>query len=196
VPRSPLFAIGLLTLAPAAFAQDLVELRGSSTAYRYVDYLHPLRGKWVLDAFYIGVPGNNEGNLGVGYTLALTKALSVTPLVYATGAKEDRELGIKVAALILLDTEKWKGSGYFGRFVRLRGDITAYTLADTADLTRVFTRHWEAGLSTGFFHQDKAWNPQAGPLVKRNDRLGGWGLSYRFGSARELRITRTFTLGK
>jgi hypothetical protein len=78
----------------------------------------------------------------------------------------------------------------------VRGDVSGYDVLDTADLTQVFLKRWEAGVSFGFFHSGSDWNPQLGPLLKRNDRMGAWGVSFRFGPQRELRLTRVILLKK
>jgi len=54
----------------------------------------------------------------------------------------------------------------------------------------VIRQRVEVGASAGFFRADQEWNPLFGPLFNWNDRLGSWGLSYRFGPEPELRFTR------
>jgi len=55
---------------------------------------------------------------------------------------------------------------------------------DTLDVTRTLGARWEAGVQSGFFHAGGTWNPQVGPLVKLNDHLGAWAVSYVRSAAR------------
>jgi hypothetical protein len=86
----------------------------------------------------------------------------------------------------------WKADAYLAYFKPLRSSAKAYATADAANLTHALGKGWEAGISTGFFRQDGKWNPLAGPIVRKNDRLGFWALSYRLGPANELRLNRVF----
>jgi len=176
-----------LGLSVIAFADDMVEFRSASQGeYRYADWAHNGK-KWATDLYYVGAPGNNELSACVGYQFKI-----VTPYACATAAKEDKELGAKAAASIAWEKKAWKADAYIAYFKPLRGSAKAYTTADAANLTRTLGKGWEAGISTGFLRQDGKWNPLAGPLVRKNDRLGFWALSYRLGPANELRLNRVF----
>ncbi len=187
-----LFILVFLGSAGAGRAQHYVELRGADTKYRFVDWNYTFPNAAIVDLFYVGVPGNNEINIGGGYGFRIRPWLTVAPLVYATVAKEDGERGIKAALLVTLDKDGWKLNSFFGHFAPLSGAVGRYQVLDTLDFSRAFGRGWELGISNGLFHSGGKWNPQSGPLLKRSDRLGAWAVSYRFGPQRELRVTRTF----
>lgn len=192
-PRFPVVAVSLLLLlAPAAAAQQLLELRGADTRYRYADWNYAWPNGLVADAFYVGVPGSNEFNLGGGY--AIKRGLVVvTPLVYAVIGKEGGQRGVKVAVLVSIDKSGWRLLSFLGDYIPGSGDVTSYQVLDTLDLTRVVSKRWEVGLQSGFFRSGGAWNPLVGPLVRLNDGHGAWAASYRFGPGNELRIGRVLT---
>ena len=193
-------AILVGTLAVAAFlgltaqvaAQNLVEVRLADTKYRYADWNYTFGNGVVADVFYVGVPGSNEFNFGGGYALK-RGGLVLTPLVYAVFGKEGSQAGVKVALLASLDKKGWKLLSFLGDYIPVSGDVDAYQVLDTLDLTHVFAGRWEAGIQAGFFRQDGSWNTQVGPLIKRNDRLGAWAVSYRFGNQNEFRAGRVLT---
>ena len=174
-----------------AAAQDIVELRGADTKYRFADWSHTFGNSAVMDLFYVGVPGSNEFNFGGGYTFKLGK-LSLSPLAYAVFGKEGSQRGAKLALLAAWDSHGWRLNSFFAGFIRVSGEVEDYLVLDTMDFTRTFGKRWEAGLSSGLFSTGGDWSPQVGPLVKLNDRLGSWGLSYRFGPQKELRLSRLF----
>lgn len=177
----------VLIFVASCFADDLVELRSANRGeYRYADWSHNGK-KWATDLYYIGVPGNNEVSACIGYQLKI-----VTPYACATAAKENKELGVKAAASIVWEKKAWKADAYLAYFKPLRGTTKAYATADAANLTRTLGKGWDVGISAGFFRQDGKWNPLAGPLVRKNDRLGFWALSYRLGPQSELRLNRVF----
>jgi hypothetical protein len=103
---------------------------------------------------------------------------------------------VKFAVLVALEKDGWKLNGFLAHFAPFTGDFARYQVLDTLDFTRVTLKRWEIGISNGFFHSAGTWNPQAGPLVKLNDHLGYWAVSYRFGPQREFRATRALILGK
>jgi hypothetical protein len=195
MPRAALAPVLVLALvlgvAAAGEAQHLIELRGADTKYRYVDWNYTFANGVVADLFYVGVPGSNELNIGGGYAIK-RGAVIVTPLVYAVVGKEGDQRGVKVAVLILVDKSGWKLASFLGNFISVSGDVLPYQVLDTLDVTRVIGKQWELGVQAGFFKAGDAWNPQVGPLVKRNDRLGAWAASYRFGPQPEFRLGRTF----
>ena len=186
----------LLLEARAASAQHYFEARGADTKYRYLDWNHTFSKAAVVDCFYVGVPGSNEFNLGGGYGLKPRPSLTVTPLAYAVVGKEGGQRGVKLAVLLTLDKEGWRVNGFLGHYIPVSGGVARYQVLDTLDASRVIHKRWEIGISNGFFHSDRKWNPQVGPLAKLNDRLGSWGVSYRFGPQRELRGTRVLILKK
>jgi len=173
-----------------ALAQSTVEVRGADSKYRYADWTFPVYRSFMLDLFYVGVPGSNEFNLGGGYGFKPRPSLTIAPLAYAVIGKEGGQRGLKVAVLVVLEKARWKANVFLAHLAPVRGTVSRYQVLDTGDVTRTIYGAWEAGMSAGFFHADTKWNPQVGPLLKRNDRLGSWGLSYRFGPQRELRVTR------
>jgi hypothetical protein len=181
------FAVGV---AATAGAQHLVELRGApDSEYRFVDWSYTFANGLVSDVFYVGVPGSNELNIGGGYAIK-RGAVVITPLVYAVIGKEGGQRGLKVAALVQVDSHGWKVSSFVGGFVSVSGDVGAYQVLDTLDLTRAIDKRWEVGVQAGFFKSGGAWNPQVGPLVKLDDPYGAWAMSYRFGPQREFRVGR------
>jgi len=145
--------------------------------------------------YYIGVPGNNEASACGGYSLPTLKGLSVTPFFCGTAAKEDKELGVKAAALVTWEHKAWKADAYYAHLWTVSGSVSSYDLLDAGNLTRTVGKSkFELGISTGYFFQDGKWNPLVGPLVRYNVSTGFWGTSYRFGPNNELRFMRTFNL--
>lgn len=181
----------LAAMLPAA--DCTLELRGSSTQYRYADVLCAWTSNLVLDAYYIGTPGANEVNLGLGYQFKPKPSLTLIPTLYAVGGKENDQRGGKIALILGWDKSDFKASGYLGWYQRLSGNVGNYLVLDTLDITRVASKHWEAGASFGLFKQGGPWNAQYGPVGKFNDKLGYTAVSYRFGE-KELRVSRVFVL--
>ncbi len=182
--------------AAFANADDLVEFRSAFHGeYRYADWSRSFANKAATDVYYIGVPGNNELSACAGYSLPMLKSISLTPFLCGSAAKENKELGVKAAAVIAWQHGQWKADAYYAHLWTLRGSVGSYDLLDAGNLTRVLGKsNLELGVSTGYFFQDGKWNPLFGPLVRYNDHLGYWGFSYRFGPSNEIRLTRTFNL--
>jgi hypothetical protein len=179
----------VLCCGSTAAAQNMFEGRLADTKYRYVDWNSTFKNGAVVDVFYIGVPGSNELNLGGGYVFKQGH-LTLTPLVYAVFGKEDSQRGVKVALLAAFDKDGWKLLSFLGHYAPISGAVGSYQVLDTLDFTRTIGAHWEVGVQAGFFHAEGAWNTQIGPLVKLNDRLGAWAVSYRFGDQNEFRVGR------
>jgi len=179
----------LLCLPPAAAAQNLLEARLADTEYRYVDLNSTFKNGAVVDAFYIGVPGSNEFNVGGGYVFK-RGSLTLTPLLYFVAGKEGSQRGVKAALLAAFDKDGWKLLSFVGHYAPISGSVGSYQLLDTFDLTHTIGVHWEAGIQAGFFRAEGAWNTQVGPVVKLNDKLGAWAVSYRFGDQKEFRVGR------
>jgi hypothetical protein len=188
--------LAMLLAGGQALAQSVLELRGADSKYRYADWSYTFRRSLMMDLFYVGVPGSNEFNLGGGYAFKPRPSLLIAPLVYAVIGKEGGQRGVKLAALAVFEKAGWKANVFFAHYTPATGAVHRYQVLDTGDLTHVIRTRWEAGVSTGFFHSEGKWNPQIGPLVKMNDHLGAWGLSYRFGPEREFRLTRVLLLTK
>ncbi len=184
----------LLCIVRASPAQHYVELRGADSKYRFADWNYTFANSAIIDLFYVGVPGSNEFNFGGGYGLKIGASLTIAPLVYFVAGKEGGQRGIKTAVLVAFDRDGWKLNSFFAHYSKVSGAVSKYQVLDTLDFTRTIGKGWEVGVSNGFFHADGAWNPQVGPLVKRNDRLGAWAVSYRFGPQREFRVIRVFIL--
>jgi len=182
---------GAAVCSPAA-AQTVVELRASTTKYRFADLSHTFANRVVLDAVYVGVPGMNELYLGAGYQLRPATGISIAPLLYFVGGKENAERGACLAASLSLDRAGWKMLGFGGHFFRVSGGVSDYTFVDALDLTRALGR-WEVGASTGLYHTNGDLTGVVGPTVKRNDRRGAWAASARFGSDTDVRLVRVLS---
>jgi len=195
--RRTVILVGALVCAAVlsrsdAAAQNVVEVRAADTKYRYVDWNYTFGNAAVVDVFYVGVPGSNELNVGGGYAFRRGR-LVLTPLLYAVFGKEGSQRGVKVALLASFERSGWKLLSFIGHYAPVEGSVDSYQVLDTLDLTRAIGARWEVGLQAGFFRADEAWNTQVGPLLKINDRLGGWALSYRFGGEDEFRVGRVLT---
>jgi hypothetical protein len=193
--KAGILLFGLLSASPG-MAQHYVEVRGATTKYRYADWNYTFANAAIVDLFYVGVPGSNELNLGGGYGFKPTPALTIAPLAYAVVGKEAGQRGVKLALLVAYEKKGWKLNSFLGHFARISGDVAHYQVLDTLDASKVVHGPWEVGLSNGFFHADGKWNPQVGPLLKLNDRLGSWYLSCRFGPQNEVRFSRSFLFRK
>ncbi len=167
----------------------MLEMRLADTKYRFADWNCTWKSGAVVDVFYVGVPGSNELNAGGGFAFKLGP-LTLTPLVYAVAGKEGGQRGIKLALLAAFEKDRWKVLSFVGDYVRVSGEVDSYQVLDTFDVTRTIAARWELGMQGGFFRADGAWNAQVGPLLKLNDRMGAWAVSYRFGSQNELRMGR------
>jgi hypothetical protein len=185
-------ALALLGPASTASGQTVVELRGSSTRYRFVDLNHTFGNKLLLDLLYIGVPGMNELYVGAGYAWSPSRSFSLTPILYGVVGKGNRERGVVLSALLTGQAGRFKVLGFGGRFFRTSGDVPSYDFVDSLDLTAALGA-WEAGASLGLFHQEGASSILVGPTLKRNDSRGAWGLSLRGGDDTEVRLIRVIT---
>ena len=136
----------LLSVAGSASAQHMFEGRYADTEYRYLDWNYTFPGGIVADAFYVGVPGSNEFNLGGGHVLHFGPELLLTPLVYGVIGKEADQRGIKLALLAGWEHRGWKVAACAGLYIRIEGDVPNYQVLDTADLARAVTRHLDLGV--------------------------------------------------
>ncbi len=191
--RAVIFLL-ICAVARSAPAQHVFEARGADTKYRYVDWNYTFSHPAVIDLFYVGVPGSNEFNLGGGYAVKPARPVTITPLAYLVVGKEGSQRGVKIALLVNFELNGWKLNSFLAHFAPISGDVPSYQVLDTLDFSKSLGRHWELGISNGFFHAANAWNPQIGPLVKLNDRFGCWAFSYRFGPQREARLSRVFII--
>jgi hypothetical protein len=187
--------VACLGAAAPARAQTGVELRASSTRYRFVDVNHTFGNGVMLDALYLGIPGQNELYLGLGYTWKLARPLTLIPLAYGVAGKENGERGVIVGAYVLAESGPYKAIAFAGRFVRVAGGVATYDFLDSLDFTRKVKGRWEAGVSSTVYRQDVGWSHLTGPLVRRNDARGSWSLSARAGYDPEVRLVRVLTLG-
>ena len=182
-------------LSSAAAAQHMIELRGADTKYRYADWNYTFGSAAIVDLFYVGVPGSNEFNLGGGRAFKIGD-LTLSPLLYAVLGKEGGQRGVKLALLAAYARKGWALNAFVGHYFPVAGDVSSYQVLDTMDFTRALDKRWELGVSGGFFHASHVWNPQVGPMIKINDRLGSWAVSYRFGPQDEFRVGRIFFFRK
>ena len=192
-PRIALAAGLLLFSARGVPAQSLIELRGSTTEYRFVDFTHTFKSAFTTDLLYLGAPGSDELYLGAGYAWKPAGGVGFTPLLYFVAGKQDNERGLALCLSLFVDRGGWRVLGFGGRFFHLGGDVPAYDFLDSLDLTRVFAKRWEVGVSGGFLHSGDTWNPLVGPTLKLGDRLGTTALAARAGYRGELRLIRTFS---
>jgi len=196
IPRRAGLFVVLWLQVGQAMAQHSLEMRGSNAKYRYLDWSYTFSNAALIDVVYVGVPGSNEFNLGGGYGFNPVPSLTITPLVYAVIGKEEGQRGVAVAVMVSLDKSGWRLNAFLGHYLAISGDITNYLALDTFDFSKVLLGRWEVGLANGFLHADNQWNPQIGPLLKLNDRLGYWSVSYRFGPHPELQFSRVLTFKK
>lgn len=210
------YAIALVFVSVALGLEpaNLLEFRGSSTQYRYADWMHTSDAKLaslslVTDLYYVGGRGYNEANAGLGLLKQLGRGcdkeyakahpdesplcVNLIPVAYAVIGEKEKTRGAKLALIGSFERGDWKGSLYLAHFARVGGQVGNYTLLDTGDVTRKITGELEGGVSTGFARMTmdgkKSWNPQYGPMVKWRD----WSVSYRFGAGgRELRFGKVF----
>jgi len=95
--------LGATLLAVPAAAQTVVELRASTTKYRYVDVAHTFASGAVVDLLYLGAPGADELYVGAGYQWKAATSLTLTPILYAVAGKQAGECGIVPGALVSFD---------------------------------------------------------------------------------------------
>ncbi len=189
-------ATGLATGLPApASAQTGIEVRGSTASYRFADVNHTFRNGVMLDALYVGVPGQDEFYAGVGYTWKVARGLTLIPLAYGVAGVQEEERGVVIGAYVLGDAGPWKLIAFAGRFVRISGGVGTYDFVDSVDLTRKVAGRWDAGVSSSIYRQDTGWSHITGPMVRRTDAHGSWALSVRFGYDTEVRLVRILTFG-
>ena len=200
VPRLILSGVALGAAVPDARAQDpprnYIEMRGALNGdgdlYRYAEYTRSFSGGAVLDAVYIGVPGQNELYLGAGYGLHLTPSLTLTPLAYAVVGKENDEFGLALGAFLAGTAGRWSLYSFAGYFEPVSGTVPRYAFVDSLDVARRLGT-WELGVSTGHYIVSGEWTALLGPVVVRNDARGAWRFYLRGGSAFEARLARTLS---
>ena len=190
-PIAPLLVL-LPLLAPAAAAQTVVELRGATTEYRFVDLNHTFKNGVFLDLLYLGSETSNELYAGGGWSWKPSQGVTLTPIVYGVFGKEGDEKGVALCASVFVDRGGWRVLGFGGQFLRASGDVPDYTFLDSLDVTRVIAKRWELGVSGGFLKSGDAWNELIGGTLKFNDRLGATAVAVRGGYTTELRLIRTF----
>lgn len=190
--RARLGVWSILALAPFADAQTVVELRGSTTEYRFVDLNRTFASGLFLDLLYLGAPGSNELYAGGGWSFKPAQGVTLTPIFYAVAARENDERGIALCANVFVDRSGWRVLGFGGRFLRVSGDVPDYTFLDSLDVTRVIAAKWELGLSAGFLRIGEDWNELIGGTLKLNDKRGATTVAVRGGYTTELRLIRTF----
>ncbi len=179
--------ITLASAARPAPAQTELELRASSTAYRFVDLSYSFGNRFVLDGLYVGEPGSNELLLGAGYELRPARGVILIPILY--GVLGNDGWGVTLGGFVSLERGEWRVRAFMGHFFRTGGQAD-YTFVDSLDLTRAIGR-WEVGASVDAYHSEGGLIWLVGPTLKWNDRLGAWALSVRFGDATEVRLSRT-----
>jgi hypothetical protein len=190
--RTPLALLLLLAPGPAADAQTVVELRGATTEYRFVDLNHTFKRGLFLDLLYLGSEVSNELYAGVGWSWRPAQGVTLTPIVYGVAGKEGDQRGVALCGSVFVDKGGWRVLGFGGQFLHTSGEVADYTFLDSLDLTRVIAKRWELGVSGGFLKSGDAWNELLGGTLKFNDRLGASAVAVRGGYTTELRLIRTF----
>lgn len=191
--RLPAIFVATVTLASAvrpAPAETEVELRASTTEYRFLDLSHTRASGLVLDAVYVDVPGLNQLFVGAGYEFEPAERLSLIPMLYAVSGSDTH--GVAVGGLVSLQHGGWQVLGFVGHFFQTGGEVSDYTFVDSLDLTRMIGR-WEVGGSVDAYETEGEVAWRAGPTLKRNDTWGAWGMSALFGDEREFRLIRAVT---
>ena len=179
-----------MTAASALAAQVEVELRAATPEYWYGDLSITIGDRLLLDGVVVGWPGYREGHAGLGVLIEPAPSVTVIPLAYAvfgTGGSS----GLTFGGYLYADPGGWRMQGFAGRFIATDGSAVDYTYIDAFDLTRAVGT-WEIGATLDFYRDaaEVAW--RLGPAIKRNDRLGTWGVSLRlgWGGTPEVRLTR------
>ena len=185
--------LAFLFTPAAGIAQTVVELRVSTAQYRFADFTHTFANKITLDALVVGGPDNDELLVGVGRQWQVSKAVSVTPLVYAVAGRAEHERGFTLGSMIYAEAGGWKTIGFLAHFVPVSGNIPHYTYLDSFDVTKQISPRWDLGASAGFFRIGGQWNSLLGPMVRRVDHRGYWALSARAGPQPEVRLSRVLT---
>ena len=183
----------LLALLPAAAqAQTVVELRGATTEYRFVDLNRTFESGLFLDLLYLGSETSNELYAGAGWSWKPAAGVTLTPIFYGVAGKEGHERGIALCGSVFVDRAGWRVLGFGGRFLRVSGEVPAYTFLDSLDVTRVLAGKWELGASAGFLRIGGGpWNELIGGTLKFNDKRGATAVAVRGGYTTELRVIRT-----
>jgi hypothetical protein len=188
-----LLGLGLSLLLPGALeAQTVVELRGATTEYRFVDLNRTFESGLFLDLLYLGSEVSNELYAGAGWSWKPAQGVTLTPVFYGVAGKEGHQRGIALCGSVFVDKGGWRVLGFGGRFLRISGDVPAYTFLDSLDVTRLLAGKWELGASAGFLRTGGVWNELVGGTLKLNDKRGQTALALRGGSTTELRLIRTF----
>lgn len=192
--------ITLIALATInVFAQDptpapkhnFAEIRWSKdNLYGYGDYVNT-KGTRVLEVFLVKTPGQTQGCAGIGKQFTLNKLGTISAMLYGVIGSND-QLGVMPAVLPTIEKGKYKSNAFLAWFIPIKGEVHQFLVLDTWDTTYALSKRFDAGTSIGFFLQDGKWNPQVGPVLKINDKLGSYSVSYRVGTGRELRFGRTF----
>ncbi len=190
-----LVAVLATVAAGVADAQTAMEIRGSSTRYRFVDLNHTFGNGIMVDALYLGVPGQNELYLGAGWQWKAAPALTLIPLAYGVAGRENEERGVMLGAYVLAGSGPWKAIAFAGRFICVSGHVRTYDFLDSLDLTRTLHGRWDVGASASVYREREGWSQASGPMIRRNDGHGSWALSVRFGYETEIRLVRVLTFG-
>ena len=96
-----------------------------------VDWNYAGENAAVFDAFYAGVPGSSELNVGGGYAVKAGR-LVLTPLAYAVIGEEDGQRGVKVAVLAYFERDGGKVLAFLGASARLRRRSSSAPGAETS----------------------------------------------------------------
>lgn len=176
--------------------KNYIELRGGGkTYYEYEEYTRELPKGFSFTALHVREGSDHEFSVGFGKALELNKMVTLTPVVYATFGSHGQR-GATIGAYVEAEQNKLKARAFVGRFINIKGQTESYTGMDVGDVTYAVSKKWDIGVSTTFFCQGGC-TIQSGPIVRRNDKLGAWEFSYRFGKEEnQFRLTRTFSFGK
>jgi hypothetical protein len=190
---APLALALIAALVPGAIAaQTVIELRGATTEYRFVDLNHTFKNGVLLDLLYLGATGSNELYAGAGWSWKPAAGVTLTPIVYGVAGHEGRERGVALCGSVFVDRGGFRVLGFGGRFLRSSGGVPSYDFLDSLDVTKLIAGKWEVGASAGFLHIGEDWNELIGGTLKFNDKRGATAIALRGGHRTELRLIRTF----
>lgn len=186
----------LTVVVASCSGADSFSFAVASNQYRTVDWTRQWDEHFVTDLNYLGTKTNNEMCAGVGYILKPVNSLTFIPFAYFVLGTDGQELGLGFGGVVSFSARKWRGSFNVNHFFPLHGSVENYNISDASTLTRAISKNWETGVMFSIFQQASTHLVFSGPLIRRNDKLGAWTISFEAGSQNQVRLQRTFQLGR